>query len=180
MISQFMMIQENLIFKPIQGKELSSKEIIFFTLEAYTDDDYAGSIVDRDQLQSIDFLGGNLASWRSKKQNVVASETLPIPIPITLSPFFLTSPPRAPSGRYSARLPRSSAPLQALSCAAPALHPPLQALSRAAPGAARRFRRCPALRRCPAASAPAPAALRLCPPLRPSLPPPDLSPPPMA
>ena len=43
------------------------------TLEAYTDVDYASSIVDRrSTIGYCTFLGGNLVTWRSKKQNVVA------------------------------------------------------------------------------------------------------------
>ena len=42
-------------------------------LEAYIDADYAGSPVDRRSTSGYcTFLGGNLVSWRSKKQNVVA------------------------------------------------------------------------------------------------------------
>ena len=42
-------------------------------LEAYTDADYARSIVDRKSTSGYcTFLGGNLVTWRSKKQNVVA------------------------------------------------------------------------------------------------------------
>lgn len=42
-------------------------------LEAYTDADYAGSVVDRRSTTGYcTFLGGNLVTWRSKKQNVVA------------------------------------------------------------------------------------------------------------
>ena len=42
-------------------------------LEAYTDADYAGSPIDRRSTSGYcTFLGGNLVSWRSKKQNVVA------------------------------------------------------------------------------------------------------------
>ena len=42
-------------------------------LEAYTDADYAGSIMDRRSTSGYcTFLGGNLVTWRSKKQNVVA------------------------------------------------------------------------------------------------------------
>ena len=41
-------------------------------LEAYTDADYAGSIVDRRSTTGYcTFLGGNLVTWRCKKQNVV-------------------------------------------------------------------------------------------------------------
>jgi len=43
------------------------------TLEAYTDADYAGSLIDRRSTSGYcTFLGGNLVTWRSKKQNVVA------------------------------------------------------------------------------------------------------------
>lgn len=43
------------------------------TLEGYTDADYAGLIVDRRSTTwYCTFLGGNLVTWRSKKQNVVA------------------------------------------------------------------------------------------------------------
>ena len=42
-------------------------------LEAYTDANYASSIVDRISTTGYcTFLGGNLVTWRSKKQNVVA------------------------------------------------------------------------------------------------------------
>lgn len=42
-------------------------------LEAYTDADYAGSIVDsRSTTGYCTFLGGNLVTWKSKKQSVVA------------------------------------------------------------------------------------------------------------
>ena len=42
-------------------------------LEAYTDTDCAGSLVDRRSTTGYcSFLGGNLVTWRSKKKNVVA------------------------------------------------------------------------------------------------------------
>lgn len=42
-------------------------------IEAYTDTDYAGSIVDRRSTSGYcTSLGGNLVTWRSKKQSVVA------------------------------------------------------------------------------------------------------------
>ena len=42
-------------------------------LEAYTDTDYASSPMDRRFILGYcTFLGGNLVTWRSKKQNVVA------------------------------------------------------------------------------------------------------------
>ena len=41
-------------------------------LEAYTNVDYASSIIDRrSTLGYCTFFGGNLVTWRSKKQNVV-------------------------------------------------------------------------------------------------------------
>lgn len=43
------------------------------TIEAYTDADWAGSIVDRRSTSAwCTFVGGNLVTWRSKKQSVVA------------------------------------------------------------------------------------------------------------
>ena len=43
------------------------------TLEAYTDANYVGSIVDRrSTTRYCTFLGGNLVTWKSKKQSVVA------------------------------------------------------------------------------------------------------------
>ncbi|XP_024017443.1 uncharacterized protein LOC112090417 [Morus notabilis] len=43
------------------------------SLDVYTDADYAGSPIDkRSTLGYCTFLGGNLVTWRSKKQNVVA------------------------------------------------------------------------------------------------------------
>ena len=42
-------------------------------LEAYTDADYVGSVVDRrSTIGYYTFLGGNLVTWRSKKQSLVA------------------------------------------------------------------------------------------------------------
>ncbi|KAE8725655.1 GTP-binding protein [Hibiscus syriacus] len=49
------------------------------TLEAYTDADYAGSVVDRRSTSGYcTFLGGNLVTWRSKKQNVVARSSVEV------------------------------------------------------------------------------------------------------
>ena len=43
------------------------------TIEAYTDADWAGSITDRRSILGwCTFVGGNLVTWRSKKQSVVA------------------------------------------------------------------------------------------------------------
>ncbi|RDY07752.1 putative mitochondrial protein, partial [Mucuna pruriens] len=45
-------------------------------MEIHTNADYAGSIVDRRSTSGYCmFLGGNLVTWRSKKQNVVAQSS---------------------------------------------------------------------------------------------------------
>ncbi|RVW98411.1 Copia protein [Vitis vinifera] len=55
------------------GKEFWFKKNNTLALEAYTDADYAGFLVDRRSTTGYcTFLGGNLVTWRSKKQNVVA------------------------------------------------------------------------------------------------------------
>ena len=55
------------------GKGIMYKKGQSLTLEAYTDADYAGSVVDRRSTSGYCILiGGNLVTWRSKKQNVVA------------------------------------------------------------------------------------------------------------
>ena len=55
------------------GKGILFKKNDTLALEAYTVADYAGSIVDRRSITwYCTFLGGNLVTWRSKKQNVVA------------------------------------------------------------------------------------------------------------
>ncbi|KAG8488224.1 hypothetical protein CXB51_018059 [Gossypium anomalum] len=55
------------------GKGILFKKGENLTLEASTDADYAGSMVDRRSTSGYcTFLGGNLVTWRSKKQNVVA------------------------------------------------------------------------------------------------------------
>ena len=55
------------------GKGILFKKNDTLALEAYTDADYAGSLVDRRSTTGYcTFLGGNLVTWRSKKQNVVA------------------------------------------------------------------------------------------------------------
>lgn len=59
--------------KGTPGKGILFKKGEGLTLEAYTDADYAGSMVDRRSTSGYcTFLGGNLVTWRSKKQNVVA------------------------------------------------------------------------------------------------------------
>ena len=55
------------------GKGILFKKNDTLALEAYTVADYVGSIVDRRSITwYCTFLGGNLVTWRSKKQNVVA------------------------------------------------------------------------------------------------------------
>ena len=50
------------------GKGILFKKKDILALEAYTDADYAGSIVDRISITGYcTFLGGNLVTWRSKK-----------------------------------------------------------------------------------------------------------------
>lgn len=54
------------------GRGLLFKKSEHLSMEVYTDADYAGSIVDmRSTTGYCMFLGGNLVTWRSKKQNVV-------------------------------------------------------------------------------------------------------------
>ncbi|KAL5777605.1 hypothetical protein ACOSP7_010531 [Xanthoceras sorbifolium] len=55
------------------GKGLIFKKYGHLQVEAYTDADWAGSITDRRSTSGYcTFVGGNLVTWRSKKQNVVA------------------------------------------------------------------------------------------------------------
>ncbi|RDY02144.1 hypothetical protein CR513_14444, partial [Mucuna pruriens] len=59
--------------KASPGKGLLFKKEGTLSMEIYTDVDYAGSVVDRRSTSRYCmFLGGNLVTWRSKKQNVVA------------------------------------------------------------------------------------------------------------
>lgn len=59
--------------KGAYGKGILFKKREAMTLEAYTDADYARSAVDRRSTSGYcTILGGNLVTWRSKKQNVVA------------------------------------------------------------------------------------------------------------
>ncbi|RVW44888.1 Retrovirus-related Pol polyprotein from transposon RE1 [Vitis vinifera] len=63
-------------------KGTPEKEILFkkgtsLTLEAYTDVDYTGFMVDRcSTLGYCTFLGGTLVTWRSKKQNAIAKSSV--------------------------------------------------------------------------------------------------------
>ncbi|KAL5732677.1 hypothetical protein ACOSQ2_032369 [Xanthoceras sorbifolium] len=55
------------------GKGLIFKKHGHLQVEAYTDADWAGSVIDRRSTSGYcTFVGGNLVTWRSKKQNVVA------------------------------------------------------------------------------------------------------------
>ncbi|RDY05095.1 Copia protein, partial [Mucuna pruriens] len=59
------------------GKGLLFKKEGTLSMEIYTDADYAGSVVDRRSTSRYCmFLGGNLVTWRSKKQNVGICEGL--------------------------------------------------------------------------------------------------------
>ena len=59
--------------KGVPGRGILFKKEGAMTLEAYTDADYAGSVVDRRSTSGyFTMLGGNLVTWRSKKQNIVA------------------------------------------------------------------------------------------------------------
>ncbi|RVW76008.1 Retrovirus-related Pol polyprotein from transposon RE1 [Vitis vinifera] len=59
--------------KGTPGKGILFKRNGGLVLEAYTDADYAGSTIDRRSTSGYcTFLGGNLVTWMSKKQNVVA------------------------------------------------------------------------------------------------------------
>ena len=59
--------------KGTPGRGILFKRNKSVSLEAYTDADYAGSVVDRRSTTGYcTFLGGNLVTWKSKKQSVVA------------------------------------------------------------------------------------------------------------
>ena len=59
--------------KSTPGKGLFFKKGEQRTIEAYTDADWAGSVTDRRSTSGYcTFVWGNLVTWRSKKQNVVA------------------------------------------------------------------------------------------------------------
>ena len=63
--------------KATPGKGLLFKKNDGLNPEAYTDADYAGSIVDRRSTSGYcTFLGGNLVTWRIKKQAVVARSSV--------------------------------------------------------------------------------------------------------
>ena len=55
------------------GKGILFKKNNTLALKAYTDANYTGSLVDRRSTKGYcTFFGGNLVTWRNKKQNVVA------------------------------------------------------------------------------------------------------------
>ena len=59
--------------KSSPGKGLMFSKNHHLGVEGYTDADWAGSILDRKSTAGyFTFVGGNLVTWRSKKQNVVA------------------------------------------------------------------------------------------------------------
>ncbi|XP_057749111.1 retrovirus-related Pol polyprotein from transposon RE1 isoform X1 [Arachis stenosperma] len=83
MVSQFMHSpgQEHMdaVFRILRylkgspGKGLLYKKHGHLQVEAYTDADWAGNVMDRRSTSGYcTFVGGNLVSWRSKKQSVVA------------------------------------------------------------------------------------------------------------
>ena len=59
--------------KSAPGKGLMFSKNNHLQVEAYSDSDYGSSVVDRRSTSGYcTFVGGNLVTWRSKKQNVVA------------------------------------------------------------------------------------------------------------
>ena len=59
--------------KGTPGRGLMLKKHGHLQVEVYTDADWAGSVTDRRSTSGYcSFVGGNLVTWRSKKQNVVA------------------------------------------------------------------------------------------------------------
>ncbi|RVW25031.1 Retrovirus-related Pol polyprotein from transposon TNT 1-94 [Vitis vinifera] len=69
----FLMRQDSKVSKGTPGRGLLFKSRGHLQIETYTDADWVGSIVDRRSTSGYcSFVGGNLVTWRSKKQNVVA------------------------------------------------------------------------------------------------------------
>ena len=68
-----------MLFSELRYLKLAPEKGLFFgkhsqtQVEAYTDADWAGSIMDnRSTTGYCSFVGGNLVTWRSKEQPVVA------------------------------------------------------------------------------------------------------------
>jgi hypothetical protein len=62
--------------KSSPGKGLLFSQYDHLKIEAYIDADWAGSITDRRSTSGYcTFVGGNLVTWRSKKQSVVAKSS---------------------------------------------------------------------------------------------------------
>ena len=56
---------------------LFTKNVNYQSVDAYTDADWAGAVDDRQStLGYFTFIKGNLVTWRSKKQNVVACSSV--------------------------------------------------------------------------------------------------------
>ncbi|XP_028053834.1 uncharacterized protein LOC114258152 [Camellia sinensis] len=59
-------------YQRLMGKGLYFSKHGHLSVEAYTDADWVGSVTDRRSISGYcTFVGGNLVTWRSKKQNVV-------------------------------------------------------------------------------------------------------------
>ena len=82
-VSQFMHAPSedhmSVVWRIIRYLKLAPKKGLLFAknghleIEGYTDADWAGSVTDRRSTSGyLTFVGGNLVTWRSKKQNVVA------------------------------------------------------------------------------------------------------------
>ncbi|RDX67696.1 putative mitochondrial protein, partial [Mucuna pruriens] len=63
--------------KSVPGKGLFFKKTTQQTIEAYTDDDWVGSVTDRGSTSGYCiFVWGNLVTWHSKNHNVVARSSV--------------------------------------------------------------------------------------------------------
>ena len=59
--------------KSSPGKDIIFSKLGHLDIIGYTDSDFAGSKLDRKSTSGyVSFVGGNLVTWRSKKQNVVS------------------------------------------------------------------------------------------------------------
>ncbi|XP_031742429.1 uncharacterized protein LOC116404355 [Cucumis sativus] len=65
--------------KTTSGKEVMFRKTNRKTIEAYTDSDWTGSVVDRKSTSGYcTFVWCNLVTWRSKKQSVVAKSSVEV------------------------------------------------------------------------------------------------------